>query len=163
VVPALSPAYRCIRPTLPLGAHRRPMRPDADLSLTGMVGIVADFLDHLDLTGVTLVHNDWGGGLFLTAIGRDQRVARHVVSPCEAFDNFPPGLPGRLARLASWIPGGLALALRQLRSAGCDVLRCCSAGWRSGRCRTRSSADRRLCSVRAAAGQVVTLSQPPSM
>jgi pimeloyl-ACP methyl ester carboxylesterase len=115
VVPALSPAYRCIRPTLPLGAHRRPMRPDADLSLTGMVGIVADFLDHLDLTGVTLVHNDWGGGLFLTAIGRDQRVARHVVSPCEAFDNFPPGLPGRLARLASWIPGGLAAALRQLR------------------------------------------------
>jgi hypothetical protein len=27
--------HRCIVPTLPLGAHRRPMKADADLSLTG--------------------------------------------------------------------------------------------------------------------------------
>jgi pimeloyl-ACP methyl ester carboxylesterase len=115
VVPLLAPSHRCILPTLPLGAHRTPMRPGADLSLGGMVGIVADFLDRLDLHDVTLVHNDWGGALFLTAEGRDDRVARQVVCSCEAFDNFPPGRPGRLARLATWVPGGLSLALRQLR------------------------------------------------
>ena len=27
--------HRCVAPTLPLGAHRHPMRPDADLSLPG--------------------------------------------------------------------------------------------------------------------------------
>ena len=28
--------HRCVVPTLPLGAHRKPMRPDADLSLHGL-------------------------------------------------------------------------------------------------------------------------------
>jgi len=115
VIPALHPRYRCVLPTLPLGGHRRPMNPDADLSLTGMIGIVADFMDHLNLRDVTLVHSDWGGALFLTALGRDERVGRHVVCPSEAFDNFPPGLPGALVTIAARIPGGIPLALRQLR------------------------------------------------
>ena len=36
VVPGLVPDYRCVLPTLPLGGHRRPMRPGADLSLRGL-------------------------------------------------------------------------------------------------------------------------------
>ncbi len=73
-------------------------------------------LDALDLRDVTLVHSDWGGGsLFLTALGRDQRVARMVILPCEAFENFPPGLPGKMATLAVRLPGGITLAARQLR------------------------------------------------
>jgi pimeloyl-ACP methyl ester carboxylesterase len=115
VTPTLRGRYRCVMPTLPLGSHRQPMNPDADLSLSGMVGIVADFLDHLDLQDVTLVHSDWGGALFLTALGRDERVGRHVVCSCEAFDNFPPGLPGRLVTIAARIPGGVLLALHQFR------------------------------------------------
>jgi len=55
--------------------------------------------------------------LFLTAHGLDERVARMVILPCEAFDNFPPGLPGRMAALAARLPGGIALAARQLRVA----------------------------------------------
>lgn len=115
VLPLLPAGFRYLRPVLPLGAHRRPMAPGADLSLAGQVRIVADFLDALDLTGVTLVHADWGGALFLTARGLDHRVARQVVLPCEAFDNFPPGLPGRMVTLAVRVPGGLRLAARQLR------------------------------------------------
>ena len=115
VLPALRDRYRCVVPTLPLGAHRLPMRPDADLRLDGMIEIVAEFLDQLDLRDVTLVHSDWGGALFLTALGRDARVGRHVVCPCEAFDNFPPGVPGTMAQLAAWVPGAIPLALRQLR------------------------------------------------
>jgi len=37
VVADLRPDYCCMVLTLPLGAHRRPMRPDADLSLRAMV------------------------------------------------------------------------------------------------------------------------------
>ncbi|HEY7068521.1 MAG TPA: alpha/beta fold hydrolase, partial [Acidimicrobiales bacterium] len=115
VVPLLPAGFRYVRPVLPLGAHRRPMRAEADLTLGGQVALLADLLDALDLAEVTLVHTDWGGGLFLTAAGRDQRVARQVILPCEAFDNFPPGLPGKMAKLAAVVPGGLRLAARQLR------------------------------------------------
>lgn len=115
VLPLLPSGFRYLRPVLPLGSHRVPMRPDADLSLRGQAQLVADFLDVLDLEDVTLVHTDWGGGLFLTAYGLDDRVGRLVIFPCEAFDNFPPGLPGRMAALAARLPGGLMLAAAQLR------------------------------------------------
>ncbi|MFF1555892.1 alpha/beta fold hydrolase, partial [Rhodococcus erythropolis] len=111
----LPPGFRYIRPVLPLGAHRIPMQTDADLSMRGMVQILADFLEALDLQDVTLVHTDWGGGLFLTSHGLDSRISRLVILPCEAFDNFPPGMPGKLAALAGRVPGGIWFALRQLR------------------------------------------------
>lgn len=115
VVPELGGDYRCIVPTLPFGSHRLPMKPDADLTMRGLVHLVADFLEALDLHDVTLVTLDWGGGMFLTAEGRDDRVARQVVCPTEAFDNFPPGFAGQVALLAARIPGGIYLALKQLR------------------------------------------------
>lgn len=115
LLPLLPSGFRYLRPVLPLGAHRRPMRPGADLTLPGQARLISDFLEALDLDGVVLVHSDWGGGLFLTARGLDQRVARQVILPCEAFDNFPPGLPGRMVNLAARLPGGFSLAGRQLR------------------------------------------------
>ncbi|MEU9984077.1 alpha/beta hydrolase [Streptomyces sp. NPDC050856] len=115
VMPLLPTGFRYLRPVLPLGAHRRPMNPDADLTLPGQVRLVADFLDALGLEAVTLVHAHWGGALFLTAHGLDRRVARQVILPCEAFGNFPPGLPGRMVALAVRLPGGLRFAARQLR------------------------------------------------
>jgi pimeloyl-ACP methyl ester carboxylesterase len=115
VLPLLPAGFRYVRPVLPLGSHRRAMKPGADLTLPGQVRIVADLLDALHLDGATLVHIDWGGALFLTARGLDHRVARQVILPSEAFDNFPPGLPGRMVSLAARLPGGLQLAARQLR------------------------------------------------
>lgn len=61
LLPLLS-GYRCITPTLPLGAHSVAMNPDADLTQLGVARILADFLDALELDDVTLVLNDWGGG-----------------------------------------------------------------------------------------------------
>jgi pimeloyl-ACP methyl ester carboxylesterase len=115
VLPLLPAGFRYIRPVLPLGAHRRAMHPGTDRTLPGQVRLVADLLDALRLDAVTLVHSDWGGALFLTARGLDHRVARQVILPCEAFDNFPPGLPGRMVTLAVRVPGGIQLAARQLR------------------------------------------------
>src|SRR6188768_1949115 len=60
VVPLL-PGCRCILPTLPLGGHRQPMRPGADLSHRGVALLLGELLERLDLTDVTLVLNDWGG------------------------------------------------------------------------------------------------------
>jgi pimeloyl-ACP methyl ester carboxylesterase len=115
VLPLMPEGFRYVRPVLPLGAHRHAMNPGADLTLPGQVRLVADLLDALHLEDVTLVHSDWGGALFLTARGLDQRVARQVILPCEAFGNFPPGLPGKMAALAVRLPAGTQLAARQLR------------------------------------------------
>jgi len=114
-LPLLPSGFRYLLPVLPMGGHRIPMREDADLTLPGMVEIVADFLDALDLADVTLVVTDWGGPLFLTDVGRDKRVARLVICPSEAFDNFPPGLPGKVAWLASRNTLTVSLAMRQLK------------------------------------------------
>ena len=115
VVDHLAPKFRCIRPTLPMGAHRTPMAPDADLSLRGQVRILVEFVERLELTDVTLVFNDWCGAQVLVAEGWDERVGRLVFASCETFDNYPPGLPGRVAALAALMPGGLAAALKPMR------------------------------------------------
>jgi pimeloyl-ACP methyl ester carboxylesterase len=115
VVEELGRGFRCVRPTLPLGAHRRPMRPEADLSLRGQVRLLVEFLECLELQEVTLVFNDWCGAQLLVAEGWDARVGRLVLASCETYDNYPPGLPGRVLALAARLPGGLAAALKPLR------------------------------------------------
>ena len=115
VVTELRSEFRCVVPTLPLGSHRHSMRPDADLSLLGMVRLVAEFLEKLDLRGVTLVGNDWGGAQLLVSEGRAGRVGRLVLVACEAFDNYPPGVPGRTLARAAKIPGGLTVVFQPLR------------------------------------------------
>jgi pimeloyl-ACP methyl ester carboxylesterase len=115
VLAHLPRGFRYLLPVLPLGGHRIPMRDDADLTMPGMVGLLADFLDALKLIDVTLVVTDWGGPLFLTDVGRDERVARMVICPCEAFENFPPGFPGKVTWLASRTTGTVALAMKQMR------------------------------------------------
>ncbi|GAA1957769.1 alpha/beta hydrolase [Amycolatopsis minnesotensis] len=104
VLPLL-PGYRCVLPTLPLGAHRQPMKADADLSQRGQALLLAELLERLGLTDVTLIMNDWGGPQFLISEGRAQRVGRLVMVACEAFDNFPPKPARPLAALCR-VPGG---------------------------------------------------------
>jgi pimeloyl-ACP methyl ester carboxylesterase len=115
VVADLRSDYRCVVPTLPLGAHRNPMREDADLSMTGIAGILSEFLERLDLGDVTLVVSDWGGPLLLASNGASSRIARLVLTSCEAFDNVPPGLPGHMVSLAAKLPGGINGALQPMR------------------------------------------------
>ena len=100
VVDALADRYTCFVLDLPLGAHRVPMHPDADLSPAGCGSLIASALNELDLEDVTLVGNDSGGAYSQIALasGMD-RVARLVLNSCETpYGDFPPapfdGLPG---------------------------------------------------------------------
>jgi pimeloyl-ACP methyl ester carboxylesterase len=115
VVADLRSDYRCVAPTLPLGGHRHPMHPGADLSMTGIAHIVSELLERLELSEVTLVMSDWGGPLLLASNGASSRIARLVLVSCEAFDNVPPGLPGHMVALAAKVPGGINAALQPLR------------------------------------------------
>ena len=91
VTPLLVPGFRCIVPDWPLGSHDLPMNADADLSPTGMARLIADFIAALDLDGVTLVGNDSGGALCqITAANHPERIARLILTPCDALEVFPP-------------------------------------------------------------------------
>jgi len=115
VVADLRTDHRCVAPNLPLGGHRRPMRAGADLSMRGIASLIAELMERLDLRAVTLAMNDWGGPQLLVSEGRDDRVARLVITSCEAFDNLPPGLPGRMLGLSARVPGGLNALVQPLR------------------------------------------------
>ncbi len=125
VVPKLSPQFRCITPTFPLGSHRKPMKPDADLSLRGLALLIGEFLERLDLRDVTLVQNDWGGAQILIADGDTDRIARLVITSSEAFDNYPPA-PAKPIVLAAKVPGGLAAVMQGLRLT---AMRRAPGGW----------------------------------
>jgi pimeloyl-ACP methyl ester carboxylesterase len=119
VVAELAADFRCLVPTLPLGAHRRAVRADADLSLPGLARLVAEFLDRLDLHDVTLVGNDTGGAIAQVLIAdheRSGRVGQAALVSCEAFENLPPGLTGRtIALLGKLSPGAFGLFMQQMR------------------------------------------------
>ncbi|MEV6349283.1 alpha/beta hydrolase [Actinoplanes sp. NPDC051851] len=116
VVADLYRDHRCVVLEMPLGAHRRPMGADADLTSAGLAGLVREFLRELDLRDVTLIGCDWGGAQLV--VPAEKRVRRLILLPQESFENFPPGVPGNLAYLASRVPGALFLALQPMRVRG---------------------------------------------
>jgi pimeloyl-ACP methyl ester carboxylesterase len=131
LVEELRTEFRCVVPTLPLGSHRRPMRADADLTLKGYGRMVAELIERLDLREVTLVQNDHAAALALASSG-PERISRLVISSCEAFENYPPGLPGKNMRVTAFIPGGIYAAMQALRIRRLRRLPI-SLGWMSKR------------------------------
>jgi pimeloyl-ACP methyl ester carboxylesterase len=105
---------------LPLGSHIEPMPRDADLRPPALADLIADSLAALELTDVTLVGNDTGGGLSqIVATRRPERIGALVLTSCDAFDNFPPRFFRIVlapARVPGMIPIGFGgLRLRRLR------------------------------------------------
>ena len=111
IIAELRADHRVIAPTLPYGSHRRPMTrpPTPDV----VNELIAEFLDRLDLRDVTLVESDCGRAQTVAA-RHPERLARLVLISCEAFDNYPPGLPGKMIAVACKVPGGVALMVRVL-------------------------------------------------
>src|SRR5262249_37104928 len=91
VASRLQDDYRVIVPDLPLGSQEEALPPGAALSPPGLARIVADFLEALDLRDVTLVGNDTGGAICqLVVTEHPERVKRLVLTPCDAYEEFPP-------------------------------------------------------------------------
>jgi pimeloyl-ACP methyl ester carboxylesterase len=107
--------FRCVAPTLPLGGHRHPMHADADLSMRGVVEILGEFIQRLDLRDITLATNDWGGPQLLVGSELDERIARLALCSCEAFDNVPPKGAAKMLPYIARVPGGLTVALLPFR------------------------------------------------
>ena len=113
--PLLADRFRCILPTLPMGAHRVPADAGADLSPPGLARAVADLLEHLDLTDVTLVGNDSGGAISqVVAANHPQRLGRVVLTNCDMYDDFPPKMFSYF-KLLPYLPGSMAILGRTLK------------------------------------------------
>ena len=105
----------CIAPTWPLGAHPQPLRLGADRSITGVAGIVADFLATLDLEDVVVVGNDSGGVVSqLVAVHYPERVGGLVLTSCDAFEHFPPPVLNPVLMAAKFKPS-FRLAIQAMR------------------------------------------------
>jgi pimeloyl-ACP methyl ester carboxylesterase len=83
--------FRSIVPTWPLGSHTMPVNYATALSLPGVAEMVNDALVALDLSDVTLVGSDTGGGICqLVVDAHPDRIGRLVLTNCDAFDKCPP-------------------------------------------------------------------------
>jgi pimeloyl-ACP methyl ester carboxylesterase len=100
---------------LPLGSHLEPMPRDADLRPPALADLIADSLAALELTDVTLVGNDTGGGLSqIVATRRPERIGALVLTSCDAFDSFPPRF-FRIVLAPARVPGMIPIAFGGLR------------------------------------------------
>jgi len=103
----LATDHRCIRPDLPLGGHR--LAPTARVTVDSVVGALVDVLDGLGVERATLVGNDSGGALCQVLAARHpERVARLVLTSCDAYRHFPP-TPLKPVKPLLAVPGALDL------------------------------------------------------
>ena len=109
VIDALPDTFRSIAPDWPLGSQPEPFPGAADLSPHGIVDMVCEFMEALDLRDVTLVGNDSGGGICQLLITSENpaatRVGRLVLTNSDVFDQFPPKAFQPIQNLARWAPG----------------------------------------------------------
>jgi pimeloyl-ACP methyl ester carboxylesterase len=113
-----SDGLRVIVPDLPLGAHKTAMRPDAPLAPPDVARLLGELVEALGLRGVTLVGNNTGGAICqMAAAPRPDWLARLVLTPCDAYENFLPPLFQPLAVLARRAPALLVAGFQPTRLA----------------------------------------------
>jgi pimeloyl-ACP methyl ester carboxylesterase len=99
VVDALADRFLCVTLDLPFGAHRVPLREDAELTPAACGQLITHALKALALGPVTLIGNDSGGAYSQIAVATAPAcAARLVLTNGETlYDPFPPppfdGLP----------------------------------------------------------------------
>jgi pimeloyl-ACP methyl ester carboxylesterase len=108
VIEALPDTVRAIAPDWPLGSQPESFPSSADLSPEGLVAMIGEFMEALDLQDVTLVGNDSGGGLCQLLITSDgpfaKRVGRLVLTNSDVLDQFPPKGFRPMQTMARWVP-----------------------------------------------------------
>jgi pimeloyl-ACP methyl ester carboxylesterase len=115
VVDNLSDRCRCIAPDWPIGAQQVAMNADADLTPYGVAATIASFLEALELSDATIVGNDSGGAMSQVLASRHpERIGRLVLTNCDMYENFPPGIFKAMPPIAA-LPGGMALLAAPFR------------------------------------------------
>ncbi|WP_306318189.1 MULTISPECIES: alpha/beta fold hydrolase [unclassified Streptomyces] len=114
VVEELGASFRCIVPHLPYGSQHTPLNPGAQVTPHSVALLIGEFADTLKLGDDTVFVENDAGRLQQLAAERPDRVGRMVIAGCEAFDNYPPGSPGKMLTVLSRVPGGIPFLIRTL-------------------------------------------------
>jgi pimeloyl-ACP methyl ester carboxylesterase len=118
LVDRLSDSHRCIAPTWPFGAQTVAVGSGVDLGVHSSGRRIVGLLEALDLSDVTLVANDTGGGIVLAALGNAMlnwdRVSRLGFTNCDSFEHFPPKSFAPLVRLCALNQAAGAIVLKGL-------------------------------------------------
>jgi haloalkane dehalogenase len=127
VIPRLTSSHRCLAPDyLGFGRSDKPRDPGF-YTYDNHVASIARFADELDLRGITLVVQDWGGPIgFRFAVENAQRIARLVVlntgigarAPNEEWLRFR----AFMRRVGTDIVAGQLVALTLAQPAGGEVI-----------------------------------------
>jgi pimeloyl-ACP methyl ester carboxylesterase len=120
LVAQLADRFTCWVPTMPLGAHSVPAPAAWQPTMDDLGRLVPGLIEALDLSDVTLVGNDSGGGFVLLALGSNDvalsRIGRVVLTNCDSYDHLPPPGFNPIIKLCSALPiagrGLLRLMLR---------------------------------------------------
>jgi pimeloyl-ACP methyl ester carboxylesterase len=109
---------RCIAPTWPLGAHPTAMHRGADMTMPGIAAMVDALIDALNLDDVILVGNDTGGVVTqLVAVNHPTRIGALVLTSCDAYEHFPPGILKLFILAAKSGRVGFRAAMQPMRTA----------------------------------------------
>ena len=112
---------RSYAPTLPLGAHQRPMNADADLSPHGVAGLVSDFIAALGLDNVTIVGNDTGGAICQLLLAGDAgRIGARGADQLRRVRDVPAPRARAAASSPGVIPGSSPAWCRGCGRRGCE-------------------------------------------
>jgi haloalkane dehalogenase len=127
VIPLLTASHRCLAPDyFGFGRSDKPTDPGF-YTYDNHVASIARFADELDLRGITLVVQDWGGPIgFRFAVENAERIARLVVlntgigarAPNEEWLRFQ----AFMRRVGTDIVAGQLVALTLAQPAGSDVI-----------------------------------------
>lgn len=91
IIEPLSQHFRCIVPTLPLGAHETPINATQPITGDTISQIIHDLVAHLNLGQVILLANDTGGAYAQVFTAQyPNQVSHLILTNCDAFEVFPP-------------------------------------------------------------------------
>ncbi len=96
--------FRCVMPTLPLGAHTIPL----PLSMTNSISLIVDSLYHIakecKLEKAILFGNDTGGALCQVFLSKySSEMGGLVLTNCDSYEDFFP-IPLSLLHYAAFVP-----------------------------------------------------------
>ncbi len=103
-------------PTCPSAPIRSPRAPGRTSRRAASPPLLGEIVEALGLEDVTLVGNDTGGAICqLAAAQRPPWLARLVLTPCDAYENFLPAAFRPLQVLARRAPWALVAGMQPLR------------------------------------------------
>lgn len=109
------PDRECVVLELPLGSHTTPVADRSAQTPAGVAEWIVEELARRDLRDVTLVGCDTGGMLAQLVVAADaSRVAKLVLTPCDALEVFPPALFKPLFSLGH-VPLAMSAFLQPMR------------------------------------------------